>query len=115
MPSERNKKPVDPTVWSPKELLVGRSALLVMVCIWYASGWIILREGSFQHQLAKYSKESVTVDGPVAIAMSLMFFALAFIAVAILVKNIWKDSRIQRIRLQLCWIVMLIPIFFAKA
>jgi TRAP-type C4-dicarboxylate transport system permease small subunit len=61
---------------SPPLSLPARCAIAALALLGISGGWLILLSGGFQHQLHRYSRETISVTGAPAWLMAAIMFAL---------------------------------------
>jgi hypothetical protein len=72
-----------PDGWS----VAGHTALGIMCVVWLCAGWAILFGGGF-HSTPRHTHDTAYVDGPGAVLMAFLFFALAAIGTAVIMRHL---------------------------
>jgi TRAP-type C4-dicarboxylate transport system permease small subunit len=61
---------------SPPLSLPARCSIAALALLGMSGGWLILLSGGFQHQLHRYSRETISVTGAPAWLIAAIMFAL---------------------------------------
>ena len=71
-----------------------RLAFALLALMWATAGWLIVLDGGFTHSV-KRSTVTVRVDGAAGLLMAGIFFALAAIALAIVLQSLRAGRWLQ--------------------
>lgn len=91
--------------------VAGHTALGIMCVVWVCAGWGILSGGGF-YSTPRHTHDTVYVDGPGAVLMAFLFFALAAIGTAVIMKRL-NASRAARVAMAVA--VLGVPVAYLVA
>ncbi|HEX8882940.1 MAG TPA: hypothetical protein VF797_00435 [Noviherbaspirillum sp.] len=92
--------------------LPARCSIAALALLGISGGWLILLSGGFQHQLHRYSRETISVTGAPAWLMAAIMFALGAVGALALLRALHASLFWQVIA---CAAILLPPVLFLLA
>jgi hypothetical protein len=89
--------------------LPARCSIAALALLGMSGGWLILLSGGFQHQLHRYSRETISVTGAPAWLMAFIMFALGALGALALLRALHASLLWQ---VAACAAIVVPPVLF---